>query len=273
MLASWPKENRSVRSMPIAGRRPPPTTATSASPRSRSRPSTEPSTAEVTTRSSREARAQAASRPTNPSTRTAQTATRRPQGDNRGVRAGPATAALYGARVLAAPVGRCPWPPSGQHGPVSSGDGLIGGRFRTIRRLGAGGMGSVVLAEDEILGRLVAIKRLHPGSGPELLQRFRQEMRIAASLSHPNVVGLLDAIVEDGDVLLIMEYVDGETLSARLKRGPVDAGEALRITTALGEAVDAIHARGILHRDIKPANILLGVDGSVKLADLGLARA
>ena len=156
---------------------------------------------------------------------------------------------------------------------MSSGDGLIGGRFRTIRRLGAGGMGSVVLAEDEILGRLVAIKRLHPGSGPELLQRFRQEMRIAASLSHPNVVGLLDAIVEDGDVLLIMEYVDGETLSARLKRGPVDAGEALRITTALGEAVDAIHARGILHRDIKPANILLGVDGSVKLADLGLARA
>src|SRR4051794_4071394 len=134
-------------------------------------------------------------------------------------------------------------------------------------------MGSVALAEDTVLGRMVAIKQLHPGSGPELAGRFRHEMRVAAAMGHPNVVRLLDAIVEDEDVFLVMEYVDGPTLSARLREGPVDDDEALSILTALAEALDYVHGQGVVPRDVKPSNILLGSGGRVKLADLGLARA
>jgi serine/threonine-protein kinase len=150
---------------------------------------------------------------------------------------------------------------------------LVAGRFRTIRRLGAGAMASVFLAEDCELGRMVAIKRLHPESSPEVAPRFRREMRVAASLSHPHIVTLYDAIVEDEAVLLVMEYVEGPTLAERLREGPMDAHDALELLRDLADAIDYLHRQGIIHRDIKPANVLLDSGGRVKLTDLGIASA
>ena len=106
---------------------------------------------------------------------------------------------------------------------VSTDSRLVAGRFRLIRRLGAGAMASVFLAEDIELGRRVAIKRLHPDSGAEVAPRFRREMRVAASLSHPNVVKVFDAIEHEGAVLLVMEYVDGPSLAQRMGDGPLAA--------------------------------------------------
>ena len=112
---------------------------------------------------------------------------------------------------------------------VSTDSRLVAGRFRLIRRLGAGAMASVFLAEDVELGRRVAIKRLHPDSGAEVAPRFRREMRVAASLSHPNVVKVFDAIEHEGAVLLVMEYVDGPSLARRMGDGPLPPDEALAI--------------------------------------------
>jgi eukaryotic-like serine/threonine-protein kinase len=148
---------------------------------------------------------------------------------------------------------------------------LLAGRFRVIRRLGSGAMAAVLLAEDTELGRRVAIKRLHPESPAEVAPRFRREMRVAASLSHPNVVMLYDAIMHEGAVLLVMEYVEGPTLAQRMADGPLEPDEALRILRALADAVDYLHEQGVIHRDIKPANVLLDTGGRVKLTDLGIA--
>src|SRR4051812_5180742 len=134
-------------------------------------------------------------------------------------------------------------------------------------------MASVFLAEDCELGRRVAIKRLHPESPDDIAPRFRREMRVAASLSHPHVVTLYDATMDDGAVLLIMEYVEGPTLAQRMAEGPFEPGAALAILRALADAVDYLHGRGVIHRDIKPANILLDPDGRPKLTDLGIASA
>jgi eukaryotic-like serine/threonine-protein kinase len=156
---------------------------------------------------------------------------------------------------------------------VSSQARLVAGRFRTIRRLGAGAMASVYLAEDCELGRMVAIKRLHPESSAEVAPRFRREMRVAASLSHPHIVTLYDAIVDDEAVLLVMEYVDGPTLAERLRDGAFDPQQAIARLRELADAVDHLHRQGVIHRDIKPANVLLDRDGRVKLTDLGIASA
>ena len=101
---------------------------------------------------------------------------------------------------------------------------LLAGRFRVIRRLGAGAMASVVLAEDVELGRRLAIKRMHADASDDGAPRFRREMRVAASLSHPNLVTLFDAVESEGAVLLVMECVDGPTLARRMGDGPLDAG-------------------------------------------------
>src|SRR4051794_18385736 len=173
-----------------------------------------------------------------------------------------------------AAAGRVSGPADGHIDGVSQQDRLVADRFRLIRRLGAGAMASVFLAEDCELGRRVAIKRLHPeASASEIAPRFRREMRVAASLSHPNVVTLYDAIEDDGDVLLIMELVDGPTLAQRMREGAIEPGEALRILRAIAGAVDHLHARGIIHRDVKPANILIDRAGEAKLTDLGIASA
>jgi len=150
---------------------------------------------------------------------------------------------------------------------------LVADRFRVLRRLGAGAMASVFLAEDTELDRRVAIKRLHPDSGPESAPRFRREMRVAAGLSHPNIVTLFDAIEDDGAVLLVMEYVEGPSLAERLRDGPLPDATAIAILRPLAGAVDHLHEEGVIHRDIKPANILLDRNDRVKLADLGIASA
>jgi len=156
---------------------------------------------------------------------------------------------------------------------VSAQDRLVADRFRMIRRLGSGAMASVFLAEDCELGRMVAIKRLHPESPAEIAPRFRREMRVAASLSHPNVVTLFDAIADDESVLLVMEYVDGPTLARRMAERPLDPETALGIVRSLADAIDYLHAQGVIHRDVKPANVLLDATGRVKLTDLGIASA
>lgn len=150
---------------------------------------------------------------------------------------------------------------------------LIGGRYRVVRRLGSGGMASVYLAEDERLGRPTALKRMHSELDPGLAERFQREARLGASLNHPNVVKVFDVVNEDEDgvTTLVLEYVDGETLAEVIRRGPLAPAQALEVLEPLADALDHAHENGVVHRDIKPANVLIGRDGSVKLADLGVA--
>lgn len=148
-------------------------------------------------------------------------------------------------------------------------------RYRRISTLGAGGMGTVVLAEDTLLGRKVALKWMTSTTGARGALRLRREALVGASLSHPNLVSIYDIFTsEDGGHVIVMEYVEGENLRDALAReGRLPPQEVLRILGGVAAALDAIHGQGIVHRDVKPANILLGADGAVKLADLGIASA
>jgi serine/threonine-protein kinase len=150
---------------------------------------------------------------------------------------------------------------------------LLAGRYRTIARVGSGGMATVLLAEDENLGREVAVKRLHAESPEDTARRFRREARLGASLNHPNLVSIYDILTADEGVLIVMEYVDGETLRDAIERGPLPPARALEVLRGVAAALDHAHDEGIVHRDVKPANVLLGGDGRVKLADLGIATA
>ena len=135
-------------------------------------------------------------------------------------------------------------------------------------------MAAVYLAHDERLGRDVAVKRMHTSDRDDIdARRFEREAKLGASLSHPNLVSIFDTEQDDESVLLVMEYVEGETLADRLARGGVEPRRAVEIVCAVAKALDHAHSSGIVHRDIKPANVLLGRDGSVKLADLGIAKA
>src|SRR3954464_5209172 len=134
-------------------------------------------------------------------------------------------------------------------------------------------MATVLLAEDERLGRQVAIKRLHAESPEDTARRFRREARLGASLNHPNLVSVYDIVTDDEGVLIVMEYVDGETLRDAMQRGPIEPGRAVAVLRGVAEALEHAHGEGIVHRDAKPANVLLGRDGRVKLADLGIATA
>jgi tetratricopeptide (TPR) repeat protein/predicted Ser/Thr protein kinase len=150
---------------------------------------------------------------------------------------------------------------------------LLDDRYRVIRHLGSGGMASVLLCEDERLGRQVAVKRLHADSPVDVEQRFNREAKLGASLNHPNLVSVFDTAHDDEGVLIVMEYVDGEPLSRMLRRGPLRPEEVRRVMLDVGEALDHAHAQGIIHRDVKPANVLIREDGVTKLADLGIATA
>jgi eukaryotic-like serine/threonine-protein kinase len=150
----------------------------------------------------------------------------------------------------------------------------LGDRYRLERTIGQGGMAIVYLATDLKHDRSVAIKALHPdlaaGIGRE---RFRREIEIAASLSHPHVLPLIDSGTTDDLVYYIVPYVAGETLRARLDReGRLGIDEALRLTLEIGSALAHAHDRGLVHRDIKPENVLLA-DGHVQVADFGIAHA
>src|SRR5215213_2308684 len=151
---------------------------------------------------------------------------------------------------------------------------MLADRYEVIRRLGAGGMATVYLAEDQVLCRKVAVKRLRGERDEQAdLERFRREARLGATLSHQNVVTVFDTVAGEDGVLIVMEYVPGETLADVLAGGPLEEERALEVLSAVGSALDHAHANGIVHRDVKPANVLIGEDGTVKLADLGIATA
>ena len=159
--------------------------------------------------------------------------------------------------------------------PLSAGTRL--GPYEIIAPLGAGGMGEVFKARDTRLDRTVAIKILNSsvGARPEALQRFEREARAVSALNHANICSLYDVGSESGTPYLVMEYVEGETLTERLTRGPLPVADACQIAIAIGDALDQAHRRGIVHRDLKPGNVMLtGEKGSntVKLLDFGLAK-
>lgn len=149
------------------------------------------------------------------------------------------------------------------------------GSYRLVDFLGAGGMGEVYRAVHPQLGRVVAIKVLAaPGQAESLLERFRNEARIQAGLSHPNVAALYDFLELGGRPCIVMEYVDGETLDQLIRReGGIDIDRALRLFEQIGAAVGYLHGRGIVHRDLKANNVKLTDQGQIKLLDFGLARS
>jgi serine/threonine-protein kinase len=134
-------------------------------------------------------------------------------------------------------------------------------------------MATVYLAEDQRLGRKVAVKRLHSDSPEDAAQRFEREAKVGASLSHPNLVTVFDTVADDEGVLIVMEYVAGENLAQLMGRERVPAEQAVSILRQVAGALDHAHQAGVVHRDIKPANILISPDGKAKLVDLGIATA
>ncbi len=147
--------------------------------------------------------------------------------------------------------------------------------YRILERLGAGGMGVVYTAEDTRLKRTVALKFLPPEltSDPGAKERFTHEAQAASALQHTNICVVHDIDeTPDGHLFIVMEYMEGETLRAKIDRGPLAIDEALDITIQIARALSKAHAGGIIHRDIKPANIFLTDDGTAKLLDFGLAK-
>jgi eukaryotic-like serine/threonine-protein kinase len=152
--------------------------------------------------------------------------------------------------------------------------GMKLGPYEIQSPLGAGGMGEVYRARDIRLDRTVAIKVLasHLSSSPELKQRMEREARAISSLNHPNICHLYDIGSQDGNDYLVMEFLEGETLAERLRKGPLPLNEILKVGTAVAEALSIAHRQGIVHRDLKPANIMLTKAGA-KLMDFGLAKS
>jgi len=148
------------------------------------------------------------------------------------------------------------------------------GPYEVLSPLGAGGMGEVWKARDTRLERTVAIKVLpdHLASSPDVRQRFEREAKTISALSHPHICALYDVGNQDGVEYLVMEYLEGETLSDRLAKGPLPLDQLLRYGIEIADALDRAHRQGIVHRDLKPGNVMLTKSG-VKLLDFGLAKA
>ena len=173
---------------------------------------------------------------------------------------------------LMAPLHRHQDPPAPPDGAARR----LSGRYVLERTLGAGASATVWLAFDTVLERRVAVKILADGRDgePDKLERFRREARALAKLGHPNIVTVIDTGDDEGTPFIVLEYVAGETLKARIRnagRLPVD--EALAYTIEVARALAAAHERGIVHRDVKSQNILLHPDGDAKLTDFGIARS
>jgi eukaryotic-like serine/threonine-protein kinase len=146
------------------------------------------------------------------------------------------------------------------------------GRFRADAKLGAGAMGTVYQAYDDVLGRAVAIKTLHTTDLIGIRERFLQEARAIGAVHHPNILAVHDAGTEGDSPYLVMELAPGGSLRERIKAGPLPVDTVRQIGIQIARALVAAHAVGILHRDVKPANILCTRDGTWKLADFGIAR-
>jgi eukaryotic-like serine/threonine-protein kinase len=163
---------------------------------------------------------------------------------------------------------------------VAVSDTLIGtlfdGRYQVVRKLGAGGMANVYLAEDQELGRHVAIKILNDrhANDEQFVERFRREAKNAAALSHPNIVSIYDRGEAEGTYYIAMEYLDGRSLKELiLSRGPAPLNVAIEYARQILSALRFAHRHGIVHRDIKPHNVLVDAEGRVKVTDFGIARA
>jgi eukaryotic-like serine/threonine-protein kinase len=151
----------------------------------------------------------------------------------------------------------------------------LSGRYRLEARIASGGMSTVYRALDETLERQVAVKLMNRevASDSDQLERFRREARAVAQLSHPHIVGVIDAGEDDSRPYIVLEYVEGETLKDRIRRlGRLPITEAVAYAIEIARALGAAHARHIVHRDVKPQNVLIDQEGSAKVTDFGIAR-
>src|ERR671927_42553 len=150
---------------------------------------------------------------------------------------------------------------------------LFDGRYRIMRKLGAGGMANVYLAEDQELGRRVAIKVLNDRHATDELfvERFRREAKNAAGLSHPNIVSIYDRGETDGTYYIAMEYMDGRSLKELIVRDAIPVATAIAYTRQILAALRFAHRHGIVHRDVKPHNVLVDhPEGRLKVTDFGI---
>ncbi|HLN59722.1 MAG TPA: serine/threonine-protein kinase, partial [Thermoanaerobaculia bacterium] len=145
------------------------------------------------------------------------------------------------------------------------------GRYRLLHRIGRGGMGTVFAAEDQSLGRRIAVKTIL-SVDESSRERFRREARAAAAVNHPNVCQIYEIGEDSGQMFIAMELLEGESLAQRLKRGPMSVEEAGSLARGILAALQALHDAGTLHRDLKPSNVFLTRHG-VKVLDFGLARS
>jgi eukaryotic-like serine/threonine-protein kinase len=153
---------------------------------------------------------------------------------------------------------------------------IVDGRYRVISRLGSGGMADVYLAQDQLLGREVAVKVLHRhfSEDQEFVERFRREASSAAALSHPNIVAIFDRGEWNGTYYIAMEYVAGRTLKTIVReQGALDPATAIEIVVQILRAARFAHRRGVIHRDLKPHNVILDEEGRARVTDFGIARA
>ncbi|MEZ5285044.1 MAG: protein kinase [Vicinamibacterales bacterium] len=149
------------------------------------------------------------------------------------------------------------------------------GRYRVVELLGRGGMGEVYRAHDERLRRDVALKILSQSlaSDPDWIERFEREARLLASLNHPNIAAIFGLDESDGLTFLVLELVDGTSLDARLRRGPMPLADVVDVSRQIAAALEEAHGHGIVHRDLKPSNVMTTRRGRVKVLDFGLARS
>src|ERR1700716_1148588 len=147
---------------------------------------------------------------------------------------------------------------------------LVDGRYKLVSRLGSGGMADVFLAEDQQLGRKVALKLLHRrfAEDPDFVERFRREAQAAAGLQHPNVVSVYDRGTYDGTYYIAMEYLAGRTLKQLIRdEAPLDPVRAIDITIQILKAARFAHRRGVIHRDLKPQNVIIDESAHATVTD------